>query len=82
MTVDIVYWNVKYHPNGNKHCEIPTLNRDIQGIVTWWYEDGSLSLVQKWNKNQTVVGFGFYESNVQEGKVPEVNILTNEFKLL
>jgi antitoxin component YwqK of YwqJK toxin-antitoxin module len=73
-----MYW----YENGQKQAEVPWVNGQKHGISTWWNEDGSLWYVEKWNQGQLVVGFGFNKSDVPEGEVPKVNILTKEFKLL
>ena len=77
-----VEWEMTFWFNGQKQCEIPWMNGQLHGIETCWNENGSLRYIEKWNQGQVVVGFEFKISEVPEGKVPEVNILTNEFKLL
>jgi antitoxin component YwqK of YwqJK toxin-antitoxin module len=71
-----------WHDNGKKRCEIPWVNEQSHGISTCWNENGSLQFVRKWNQGQLVVGFKFKDSEVPEGRVPEIDILTKEFKLL
>jgi antitoxin component YwqK of YwqJK toxin-antitoxin module len=71
-----------WHDNGHKWIERSWVNGMLQGISTWWHDDGSLRGITKWNQGQEVVWFGFNKSEVPEGKVPEIDILRNEFKLL
>ena len=71
-----------WRKDGNKELECPWVNAQKHGIETWWNSNGSLLFVGKWNQGQLVVGFEFNESEVPEGKVPEVDILTKQFNLL
>jgi antitoxin component YwqK of YwqJK toxin-antitoxin module len=72
----------RWHNNGQKWIENSWLDGEPHGISTWWNEDGSLLFVTKWNQGQLVVEFQFRKSDVPEGRVPEIDILTNKFKLL
>jgi antitoxin component YwqK of YwqJK toxin-antitoxin module len=73
---------MRWYTNGQKWMECPWVNGQRHGIDTWWYSNGSLRYIEKWNQGQRVVAFNFYESEVPEGKMPEIDILTKEFKLL
>jgi antitoxin component YwqK of YwqJK toxin-antitoxin module len=71
-----------WYKNGQKWSERSCVNGRLHGLSIWWTEDGSLRSVQKWNQAQLVVGFEFKISEVPEGRVPEIDVLRNEFKLL
>jgi len=73
------YWSI-----GEKQAEILWVNAQRNGISTWWLKDDSFRLryIEKWNQGQLVVRFEFEASEVPEGRVPEIDILTKEFKLL
>ena len=75
-------WEMTFWFNGQKQCEIPWMNGQLHGIETCWNENGSLQFVGKWNQGQLVVSFDFEASDVPGRKMPEVDILRKEFKLL
>jgi len=71
-----------WHENGHKDLERPWVNGQRHGVETRWHEDGSLWYIGKWNQGQEVVEFDFQKSYARKGKVPEIYVLRNEFKLL
>jgi len=72
-----------WYENGKKSSEYKYVNGQEHGIHFEWYDNGSLFCVENWNQGEFVVEFRFFEaSKVPEGRVPEVDILSKEFKLL